>query len=229
MGSALAHRSIALGHKTEVLCRSLRSRSNLPLPAGAKLKSIYEATVDGFDIVLIAAPAWANDKKERLISSFLSKLDPEIPVCSAVAYPKAPIGSWGRKHPFLRFICSPAIANPHRKPLVIVSTTSHEARQAFSGWIGGAILHEVSGRELARGTTLFMTTIVHCGVLQRMASSLRPVADAKERQFAAATLVEAFGLLETYEFNPEKALAACATPRGLTHEILHRFLGRRAK
>jgi hypothetical protein len=199
------------------------------LPGKVKLQSISEATVDKFDIVLVAAPAWADQKKERLISSFLSSLDPAIPVCSAVAYPKAPTGSWGRKHPFLRFICSPAIANVHRRPLVIVSSTSHQAREVFSKWAGAAILHEVSGRELARATALFMATIVHCGVLRRMASSLRPIADAKERQFAAATLVEAFGLLETCAFDAEKALAACATPRGLTHKILKDFLNRRAK
>ena len=63
MGSALAFRSVAFGHDTRVLCRSLRSRSNRPLPEKAMLETISDADASGIDLILIAAPAWADHRK----------------------------------------------------------------------------------------------------------------------------------------------------------------------
>lgn len=187
------------------------------------MEPISRATPSGVELVLIAAPAWADRSKEALISKFLMQIEKSVPVCSAVAYAGAPNKAWGSGRPFLQFMCSPAIANAKHAPLVITQGRSRSAYREFARWVGKAKIYEAGSGDSDRLLSLFFATAVHCEALQRTMTELRPGAAKREQRFAAETLLEAFALLETHDFSARNALEACLTPRGLTRQALNAF------
>lgn len=224
LGSALARRSVAFGHETHILCRSLRSRTNRLLPAQATLECIAGAKPNNkTDLVLIAAPAYASRPKEELITVFLRKLESTVAVCSGVAYTAAPSAEWARGRPFLQFVCSSALANTQRLPLVLVHGTNRVARARFSSWLGPASLHYASKSDFERLMFLLAVAPLHAEILRRVTASMK--IKPGEQQLIAQTLLEAYALMEIAQFEPVAAIDACSTPRGFTRDNLHRFLG----
>lgn len=223
LGSALAQRSVQTGHETRVLCRSLKSRSIRRLPKQVTLETITSADTSEIDLVLIAAPTWADQRKEALIRSFLRRVDPVVPICSAAAYPGVDLGDLDAEHPFLRFMCSPAIASLDYKPIVIACGKSQRSRIQFSDWVGDARILFTTPSNFERHTSLFFATALHCETLRRVQAKLKPKVTKNERRFAATTLLEAFTLLEAYDFEEKRALEACLTPRGLTRQAISSF------
>lgn len=223
MGSALAQRSVGFGHDTRVLCRSLQSRTNRLLPKQVLLEPIAHAEVTEMDLLLIAAPAYANRHKEGLISAFLRRLDNSVSVCSGAAYADAPTAEWARDRPFLQFVCSPALANTQRPPLVLVHGTSRTARSKFVSWLGPARVHYANRRKFERLTFLMAIAPLHSETLRRVIGSLKT--NANERRLISETLPEAYALMEVSGFDPEAAIDACSTPHGFTRAAIQQFLG----
>lgn len=223
MGSALAHRSVARGHNTLVLCRSARSRTIRALPKKARVEVIATAASTDADLVLVAAPAWADRSKEALIAQFLDRIDRDIPVCSAAAYSGVPSAMWAAGRPFAKFMCSPAVANTRYKPLVILEAMNRRARVTFEKWLGPAHLKLANAQSFERLCTIFIATALHCEMLCRVNASLPSNLSPGDKRVSAETLLEAFSLLETFDFDPAAAFAACLTPRGRTLATTRKF------
>jgi hypothetical protein len=228
MGSALAARSVNEGHETRVLCRLLNSRTIRPLPDAAVLEEISSASQESPDLVLIAAPAWADPRKEALVTAYLSKIDKKVPVCSTAAYPGAPNRIWSSRHPFLRVMCSAAIGNPKRAPLVVISGESRIAFRQFEQWIRTATIQRADSKAFDRLSNMFIATAVHCETLRRIEEYYQSSSSWTERRFAALTLLEAFSLMEAHSFDAADAFDVCLTPRGMTGEVVRRFLTRKS-
>jgi hypothetical protein len=123
-------------------------------------------------------------------------------------------------------MCSPGIANPKRKPLIIVHGGSKQAYERFEAWLGEGLIQRTTARDFERLCSLFVATAVHCEVLRRISASLQPKLTAREAAFATATLLEAQGLLEYFDHDFAEAYAACLTPRGRTILTVQQFIDR---
>lgn len=225
MGSALAQRSVELGHSTRVLGRTSHSRSNRPLPKRIKIELISKASPDGAELILIAAPAWADSRKEGLITSFLRKTDKTTTICSTAAYAGAPTEEWSCGRRFTEMMCSAAIANTRHRPLVILTDTDRIACDVVKEWLGPANVHVAEPASFGRLCSIFIATAIHCESLRRTLKTLSPQPDHREKRFSADTLSEAFALLETFSFDPNAAFDACLTPRGRTSKLVTTILG----
>ncbi len=223
LGSALARRSVVLGHTTRILGRESHLNSAHSPPPEVTIEAISRAQPDDAEIILLAAPGHADRNREALVEQFLRKLPKEVPVCSAVAYPDAPHTTWAHDRLYLRFICSPAIASPKCQTTIIALNSEARVRTEFARWLGRTDAMFVDVSTFDRLSSLFMATVVHLQTIRLFLDNLNGGPTRQEVQFAASTFREAEELLRLFSYSPASALEACSTPLGLTERIIDRL------
>jgi len=214
LGAALARRSLAQGHRTRILTR------NTPLPADiaahplSSEQSCTAAVADtADDLVILAAPSVNDGAAEALVDRYLESVPVSTPVASAVGYAGAPHSRWGNGRAYVRFLATPAVANPVAQALFILDGDAMEW-PALCRWFGPATLAAGSGDAFVRHVRLLMATPLHLGLLSHLLAQI----DIDPR-LASAPLSEA-AILLGLAGDPATAVDLCATPGGLTERLI---------
>jgi hypothetical protein len=170
------------------------------------------------DLVVIAAPAQADAEAEEAIAAYLARMAGDRLVASAAAYLGAPHERWSEGRRYVRFLATPAAANPAHEALLLVDADGHDCPELLE-WFGPATVASGAGDAFHRHAHILMVTPMHLAALAHLAPRT-----PSERGLAAATLREAAVLLGLAGGDARAAADLCATPGGLTVRLVERLM-----